>query len=58
MDYRKLEDFGWFEEWEKNYGDGTLAKIGVKKGASVELAFTAQENGFAGEIWDDDFEYY
>jgi len=56
--YRKLEDFGDFEQWEKDYGDGSTAKIGVKKGSSVEAAFKASENGFQGQVWDDDIEDY
>ena len=50
--YRKLEDFGDFETWEKIYTDGQTAKIGVVKGCSVKDAFEAQEDGFFGQVWD------
>ena len=53
-DYRKLVDFGDFEQWEKTYDDGHTAKIGVNKGSSVINAFNAQENGFTGQVWSDD----
>jgi len=54
--HKKLEDFGDFEQWEKEYNDGTTAKMGVKKGSSVAKAFKAQENGFMGQVWSDDIE--
>jgi len=57
-DYRKLEDFGDFEQWEKTSDAGLTAKMGVKKGSSVKLAFDAQENGFKGQVWDDNIEEY
>jgi len=52
--YKKLEDFGDFEQWEKISDDRlTSAKMGVEKGSSISKAFEAQENGFIGQIWKD-----
>jgi hypothetical protein len=52
--YRMIEDFGDFEQWGKTYEDGLTARIGVKKGCSVEAAFNALENGYSGQIWSDE----
>lgn len=56
--YRMVEGFGDFAQYEKTYSDGSTAKIGVMKGASVEDAFAAQEQGFPGQIWDDNNGWY
>jgi len=56
-DYRKLEDFGDFEQWERISDDGLTAKVAVKKGSSVDATFDAQDNGWRGSVWRDEDNY-
>ena len=57
-DYRKLEDFGDFEQWERISEDRlTIAKVAVAKGSSVDAAFVAQDHGWRGSVWHDDNDF-
>jgi len=48
-DYRKLEDLGNMTQWEKQYDDGTTARLAISNAgitrAMVIDAFAAQEAG-------------